>query len=268
MRFLASMTVLLFGFFTAPAMAQDKPKPAPVDPAAAFAPPPVTPENTWILDLSTGGRVTIQLRPDKAPNHVERYKTLTRQGFYNGLTFHRVIEGFMAQGGDPTGTGTGESSLPNLKAEFNDLPHVRGTVSAARTDDPDTANSQFFIILMPTLRLDRKYTAFGRVISGMQYVDAIEKGEPPANPSRILRAWIQSDGEPPMPATPAPAPPPGEHVPTPAELSAPMAPETSAAPSTPPTPTRSEQIRQIVDAQRQADDSPATTAQPEAAQQR
>jgi cyclophilin family peptidyl-prolyl cis-trans isomerase len=163
---------------------------APVAPAA----PAVTPDNIWHLQLSTGGEVTIALRPDKAPGHIARVKKLTRSGFYNGLAFHRVIEGFMAQGGDPQGTGEGGSTLPDLKAEFNDLPHVRGAVSAARTNEPNTANSQFFIVFSPTLRLDGKYTVFGRVLSGMAYVDAIERGEPPANPSKILKAWIEADG--------------------------------------------------------------------------
>jgi len=175
--------------------------------------PALEPENVWNLDLSTGGRVSIQLRPDIAPNHVERIKTLTRQGFYNGLTFHRVIEGFMAQGGDPEGTGQGGSQLPDLQAEFNGLPHVRGTLSMARAGDPNSANSQFFIMLAPRLSLDKKYTVFGRVVSGMQYVDAISKGEPPVNPSRIVRASIGADNVPPPTAAelaaaaqPAPAP--------------------------------------------------------------
>lgn len=156
------------------------------------------PENIWVLDLSTGGRVEILLRPDIAPNHVERIKTLTRQGFYNGLTFHRVLEGFMAQGGDPTGTGQGDSPLPDLQAEFNDLPHLRGTVSMARTQEPNSANSQFFIMFQPKMAaLDHKYTAFGRVISGMNFVDAIHLGEPPADPSCVISASIKVDNAPP-----------------------------------------------------------------------
>jgi cyclophilin family peptidyl-prolyl cis-trans isomerase len=207
MRIIAGMTMMIGLLAAAPAaLAQTPPAAAPVAPSPA---PMADPENIWVLDLSTGGQVSILLRPDKAPAHVERFKTLTRRGFYNGLTFHRVIEGFMAQGGDPDGTGQGQSDLPDLKAEFNDLPHVRGAVAAARTDEPDTANSQFYIVLMPTLRLDKKYTVFGRVMSGMNFVDAIERGEPPANPSRIVRAWIQADGPPAlMPAAPAPTPAP------------------------------------------------------------
>jgi peptidylprolyl isomerase len=167
---------------------------------------PVDPQNVWDLDLSSGGRVRIQLRPDVAPNHVERIKELTRQGFYNGLTFHRVIPGFMAQGGDPKGDGTGGSSLPDLKAEFNMLPHLRGTVSMARAASEDSANSQFFIVLLPRMQLDKKYTVFGRVIEGIQYVDAIAPGEPPANPTKILQASIESDGKPPVMAPPPPPP--------------------------------------------------------------
>ncbi|MBU3077270.1 peptidylprolyl isomerase [Sphingomonas quercus] len=177
-------------------------------------PPPLTPEDTWNLDLSTGGRVVIQLRPDKAPLMAERIRVLTRRGFYNGLTFHRVIDGFMAQGGDPKGDGTGGSDLPDVKAEFNALPHVRGAVAAARSAEENSANSQFYIMLSPNLRLDNHYTVFGRVISGMQYVDAIEKGEPPANPSRIVTATIGAEAPaavsapPPPPPLPVPAPPP------------------------------------------------------------
>ncbi len=159
--------------------------------------PAPDPENILHLDLSTGGRVTILLKPQVAPNHVQRIKTLTRQGFYNGVVFHRVIDGFMAQTGDPKGTGQGGSDLPDLKAEFNELPHVRGAVSMARTNEPDSANSQFFIMFQPLLRLDRTYTVFGRVISGMQWVDPIERGEPPANPSRVLQASIAADNKPP-----------------------------------------------------------------------
>ncbi|MDQ2879046.1 MAG: peptidylprolyl isomerase, partial [Pseudomonadota bacterium] len=154
-------------------------------------------------------RVTIWLRPDVAPKMVAQVKTLVRQHFYDGLAFHRVIEGFMAQGGDPKGDGTGGSSLPNVPAEFNYLPHVRGAVSAARAEDENSANSQFFILFQPKLSLDRKYTVFGRVIDGMQYVDAIARGEPPADPSRILHAWIAADNPPvytaPLPPPPAPA---------------------------------------------------------------
>jgi len=167
----------------------------PPMPAAApvIATPPLTPENTLLLDLSTGGRVTIQMRPDAAPRHVERIKTLVRQGFYNGTVFHRVIDGFMAQGGDPTGTGTGGSKLPDLKAEFNALPHVRGAVAMARAGSVDSANSQFYIVLQPTLKLDGAYTVWGRVTDGMAYVDLIEKGEPPANPSKIVKASLAVD---------------------------------------------------------------------------
>lgn len=163
-------------------------------------PPPLTAENTWNLDLSTGGRVSIQLRPDVAPQHVERIKTLTRQGFYNGLTFFRVIEGFMAQGGDPQNNGTGGSTLPNLPAEINGLFHVRGAVAMARAQDPNSGNSQFYIMFTPRLNMDRDYTVFGRVVGGMNFVDAIERGEPPASPSRIVRASLGSDNVPPMTA--------------------------------------------------------------------
>ncbi|MBH1998402.1 MAG: peptidylprolyl isomerase [Sphingomonadaceae bacterium] len=168
---------------------------------------PADPQNIWDLDLSTGGRVRIQLRPDIAPGHVERIKELTRQGFYNGLKFHRVIPGFMAQGGDPKGDGTGGSTLPDLKAEFNPMPHLRGTLSMARAQGEDSANSQFFIVLLPRMQLDKKYTVLGRVIDGMQYVDAIAQGEPPANPSVILQASIESDGKPPVLAPPPPPAP-------------------------------------------------------------
>jgi peptidylprolyl isomerase len=195
-----TVLALLVLLLAAPAMAQEA--------ATAAAPAPaIDPENALHLDLSTGGRVTIQMRPDKAPNHVERIRTLARRGFYDGTVFHRVIEGFMAQGGDPTGTGSGGSDLPDLKAEFNSLPHLRGTASMARTDNPDSANSQFFIMFMPnTAQMDGNYTAWGRVIAGMHYVDAIERGEPPANPTRIVKASIGADNvPPPAAATPAAA---------------------------------------------------------------
>jgi cyclophilin family peptidyl-prolyl cis-trans isomerase len=167
---------------------------APVVAAPAPVAAPVADlENILYLDLSTGGRVAIQLYPAIAPAHVERIKALARRGFYNGIIFHRVIEGFMAQTGDPTGTGQGDSDLPDLKAEFNPTPHMRGTVSMARTNEPDSANSQFFICFMPRYSLDNKYTVFGRVISGMQYVDSIARGEPPASPDKIVQASIAAD---------------------------------------------------------------------------
>jgi cyclophilin family peptidyl-prolyl cis-trans isomerase len=184
---------LALAALVSPAMAKKKAKPVAVPAPVATTYTP-TPADLWHLDLSTGGSVVIALRPDKAPNHVERIRTLTRAGFYDGLLFHRVIDGFMAQTGDPKGTGEGGSPLPDLKAEFNDLPHLRGAVSMARPESVDGANSQFFIMLMPTLRLDGKYTAFGRVSRGIEYIDAIEKGEPPANPAKIMRAWIEADG--------------------------------------------------------------------------
>lgn len=165
------------------------------------------PDNVLLLDLSNGGRVAIRLMPQWAPQHVERIKTLTKEGFYNGVIFHRVIEGFMAQTGDPTGTGQGGSKLPDLNAEFNDIPHLRGTVSMARTDEPNTANSQFFIVFYPRFALDHKYTNFGRVIAGMDIVDSIVRGEPPKNPTKIVQASLASENKapPPPPAPAAPA---------------------------------------------------------------
>ncbi|WP_375287061.1 peptidylprolyl isomerase [Sphingomonas sp.] len=190
-----------------PAATPAEPAPAPaVAKAASVIAPAASAENLWLLDLSDGGRVSIQLRPDIAPQMVERIRTLTRQRFYDGLTFHRVIDGFMAQGGDPKGDGTGGSQLPDLPAEFNTLPHVRGAVAAARAEKENSANSQFYIVLQPRLSLDKKYTVFGRVIDGMAYVDGIEKGEPPANPTRILHAYIGADNPPPYQAAPAAAP--------------------------------------------------------------
>lgn len=154
------------------------------------------PDNVWLLDLSNGERVAIRLMPAWAPNHVERIKTLTRAGFYDGVIFHRVIDGFMAQGGDPTGTGQGGSAMPDLEEEFNSRPHIRGTVSMARATDENSANSQFFIVFYPRFSLDKRYTNFGRVISNMDGVDTITRGEPPANPTRILQASIASDNKP------------------------------------------------------------------------
>lgn len=190
MRFIVALLTLVLSLLSLPALAQDAAQPR--QPVASIT----DPQNIWVLDLSTGGRVTIWLRPDVAPKMVARVKELTRRRFYDGLTFHRVIEGFMAQGGDPKGDGTGGSDLPNVPAEFNYLPHVRGAVSAARAEDKDSANSQFFIVFHPRLALDKKYTVFGRVIDGMRYVDAIERGEPPANPARILRAYVLADNPP------------------------------------------------------------------------
>ncbi|HOB14704.1 MAG TPA: peptidylprolyl isomerase [Novosphingobium sp.] len=196
---------------SAPGLAKKKEPvaPAPVQMSAVVNPDPdFQPENILVLDLSNGGRVMIRLMPEWAPGHVERIKTLTQQGFYDGIIFHRVIDGFMAQTGDPTGTGTGGSKLPDLKAEFNYMPHVRGTVSMARTDQPDTANSQFFIVFYPRFALDHRYTNFGRVIAGMDVVDAIARGEPPANPTRIVQASLLSDHKPRPAVAPAAAPAP------------------------------------------------------------
>jgi peptidylprolyl isomerase len=167
---------------------------APVVPVIPNIAPPAevaaNPANRLTLVLSNGGTVVIQLRPDLAPHHIERIQTLVRQGFYDGLTFHRVVPGFMAQGGDPTGTGEGGSKLPDLKAEFTAMPFLRGTVGAARTDQPDTANSQFFIMFVPNSNLDNKYTVLGRVISGMDAVDRIAPGEPPEQPTKIVKATL------------------------------------------------------------------------------
>jgi peptidylprolyl isomerase len=146
--------------------------------------------NTLTFSLSSGGDVVIKLRPDLAPGHVERIASLAREGFYDGVVFHRVIPGFMAQGGDPTGTGTGGSDLPDLKAEFNDEPHVRGTCSMARTANPNSANSQFFICFDDARFLDNQYTAWGNVESGMEYVDALPVGEPPREPGKIVKATV------------------------------------------------------------------------------
>jgi cyclophilin family peptidyl-prolyl cis-trans isomerase len=156
------------------------------------------PENTLILELKTGP-VAVALRPDLAPNHVARIKELARRGFYDGVAFHRVIPGFMAQTGDPTGTGSGGSDLPDLKAEFSGEKHRRGTVSAARTANPNSANSQFFICFDDAPWLDRQYSIWGEVVEGMDHVDAIKKGGDHNNgaisgePDRILKARIEAD---------------------------------------------------------------------------
>lgn len=213
---------------------------APPAPAAAEAAPaadvpavPVmtpdqymgNPEYMLNLDLSTGGRVVVQLYPGVAPHHVERIKQLARAGFYDGVKFHRVIDGFMAQTGDPTATGQGGSQLPDLKAEFNISPHLRGTLSMARAESEDSANSQFFIMLQPRFSLDRRYTAFGRVVSGMQYVDAIHKGEPPEVMSRMVQVSVAADNKPVPPASmlveAQPTPPPAAEI-TADQLNAPI----------------------------------------------
>jgi peptidylprolyl isomerase len=155
------------------------------------------PENTLVLELKDGP-VVIELLPAVAPHHVERIKTLARQGFYDGVKFHRVIPGFMAQTGDPTGTGSGGSDLPDLKQEFNKTPHTRGAVSMARTSDPNSANSQFFIVFDDARFLDNQYTVFGRVIDGMDHVDAIKAGTKEnngavRNPDTIVRAYVLAD---------------------------------------------------------------------------
>ena len=146
--------------------------------------------NTLTLSLSSGGDVVIKLRPDLAPGHVERIAGLARDGFYDGVVFHRVIPGFMAQGGDPKGTGEGGSDLPDLKAEFNSEPHVRGTCSMARAQNPNSANSQFFICFDDASFLDGQYTVWGQVESGMEHVDALPVGEPPREPGKILKATV------------------------------------------------------------------------------
>ena len=150
--------------------------------------------STLTLTLD-GGDVKIRLRPDLAPNHVARIAELANEGFYDGVPFHRVIPGFMAQGGDPTGRGTGGSDLPNLKAEFSREPHVRGVCSMARTNDPNSANSQFFICFDDARFLDNQYTVWGEVESGMEHVDALPVGEPPREPGRIVKATVKKAGE-------------------------------------------------------------------------
>ena len=146
--------------------------------------------DTLTLTLSSGGDVVIRLRPDLAPGHVARITELANEGFYDGVVFHRVIPGFMAQGGDPTGTGYHGSQLPDLKAEFSNEPHVRGTASMARSQNPNSANSQFFICFGDAGFLDGQYTVWGQVESGMEHVDALPVGEPPAEPGRIEKATV------------------------------------------------------------------------------
>ena len=150
------------------------------------------PENTLLIE-TTQGQVVIAMRPDLAPNHVEHIKRLAREGFYDGIVFHRVIEGFMAQTGDPTGTGTGSSKYPNLKQEFSAEPHVRGTASMARAQNPDSANSQFFICFDDAPFLNRQYTVWGKVIEGMENVDKIKRGEPVQDPDKMVSVKVAAD---------------------------------------------------------------------------
>jgi peptidylprolyl isomerase len=150
------------------------------------------PENTLVIE-TTKGPVVIAMRPDLAPNHVAQIKQLARQGFYDGVVFHRVIDGFMAQTGDPTGTGTGKSDLPNLGQEFSAEPHVRGIASMARSSSPDSANSQFFICFSDARFLDSQYTVWGKVIEGMENVDQIKRGEPVRDPDRMVTVRVAAD---------------------------------------------------------------------------
>jgi peptidylprolyl isomerase len=216
--------------FLALAVMAAKPAPvAPPKPRLSLVPPAeiaAEPANRWTLELSNGGKVVILLRPDVAPNTVYRIQQLTTQGFYDGLAFHRVIPGFMAQGGDPKGTGEGGSTLPDLGPEFSDYPHIRGVVSMARAEAPNSANSQFFIMFAPRFSLDHNYSAFGRVIEGMAAVDGIAVGEPPAQPTRIVHATLGGPLPPPPAVAAAPA---AEPAPAAAAAEAPAAPESPQA---------------------------------------
>lgn len=195
---LLALPFAAFALIAAAPKHQPQPAAPPIPSIAAPADVVANPANRLSLELSNGGTVVIQMRPDIAPHHVERVQTLVREGFYNGLTFHRVIPGFMAQGGDPKGTGEGGSSLPDLKAEFTPLPFLRGTVAAARKgDNIDSANSQFFIMFVPNGELKDQYTIWGRVISGMDAVDSIAPGEPPSDPTKIVRAYLGDMAAPP-----------------------------------------------------------------------
>jgi cyclophilin family peptidyl-prolyl cis-trans isomerase len=195
---LLALPFAAFALIAAAPKHQPQPAAPPIPSIAAPADVAANPANRLSLELSNGGTVVIQMRPDIAPHHVERVQTLVREGFYNGLTFHRVIPGFMAQGGDPKGTGEGGSTLPDLKAEFTPLPFLRGTVAAARKgDNIDSANSQFFIMFVPNGELKDQYTIWGRVISGMDAVDAIAPGEPPSDPTKIVRAYLGDMAVPP-----------------------------------------------------------------------
>ena len=238
----------------------EKPPVSMVAPAEVAA----DPANRWTLELSNGGKVVVQLRPDLAPQHVYRIQQLTVAGFYDGLVFHRVIPGFMAQGGDPMGTGEGGSKLPDVPAEFSDFPHVRGVASMARAESINSANSQFFIMLAPRFVLDHKYSAFGRVIEGMATVDGIAVGEPPEAPTRIVRATIGG----PLPAPPvvtaaAPEPAaadPGAAVQPAATLSGPPATPAETPPATPEQAAPAADQAQPAPAPAPADQTPAEPA--------
>ena len=175
-RILAALTALLFSLAVTEASAVEI----------------KDPENTLVIELKTG-KVYIEMLPQVAPKHVEQIKTLARQGFYDGVVFHRVIEGFMAQTGDPTGTGRGGSKLPDIPAEFSNVPFERGTVGMARSQNPDSGNSQFFIMFAPGHFLNGQYTVWGQVIDGMENVDAIARGEPPRNPDKMIRVYVAAD---------------------------------------------------------------------------
>jgi cyclophilin family peptidyl-prolyl cis-trans isomerase len=169
-----------------------KPAPVPAPMPSIIAPAQIAANkaNHLFIQLSSGGTVEIVLRPDLAPHHVERIQTLVRRGFYDGLTFHRVIPDFMAQGGDPKGSGEGGSDLPDLKAEFTAVPFMRGTFGAARANSPNSANSQFFVMYARHPELDESYTVMGRVVAGMDAADAIAPGEPPPQPTKIVHAYL------------------------------------------------------------------------------
>ncbi len=190
------MKQALFALPMAFALIAAKPVPVPQMPSIV-APAEIAANraNHLYLDLSTGKTVEIVLRPDLAPHHIERIQALVRRGFYNGLMFHRVIPGFMAQGGDPKGTGEGGSELPDLKAEFTAVPFLRGTIGAARANNLNSANSQFFIMYSPHPELDGNYTVMGRVITGMDGADSIASGEPPEQPTKIIRAYLGDGAE-------------------------------------------------------------------------
>ena len=194
------------------------------------------PENTLVVQLSTGGPVTIELANDVAPNHAARLKELARAGFYDGLKFHRVIPGFMAQTGDPTGTGTSGSDKPDLAAEFSQKDYKRGTVGMARKSDPNSANSQFFICFDDTgcASLKGQYTVVGQVTSGMEFVDKVAVGEPPATPDTMVKVQVQADAEKPAAAAAdasAPAPATTEAAPTTTTEAAPATAPADAAPA-------------------------------------